>query len=43
MEESQVIVEEEDFLNAIHGLVPSVPDQELQHYKQIQQQFNQNV
>ncbi|XP_072031477.1 peroxisomal ATPase PEX6-like [Amphiura filiformis] len=41
--ESQVVVEEEDFIAALQGLVPSVPEQELQHYKQIQQQFNQNV
>ncbi len=42
VEDSQVVVDEEDFITAIQGLVPSVPEQELLHYKQIQQQFKQS-
>lgn len=39
--QTDVIVEEMDFISALERLVPSVSDQELQHYKMIQAQISQ--
>ena len=38
-EDTDVIVKKEDFLNANKELIPSVSQQELEHYKQIRANF----
>lgn len=41
--QTDVVVEERDFLIALDRLVPSVSDQELQHYQIIQNQISQGI
>ncbi|KAI9360389.1 AAA-domain-containing protein [Zopfochytrium polystomum] len=38
-EETQVVVEEQDFMNALAELTPSVSEQDLEHYRQVQARF----
>ena len=39
-DELSIVVDQEDFMVALESLVPSVSEQELQHYQQIQNQIS---
>ncbi|RKP37465.1 P-loop containing nucleoside triphosphate hydrolase protein, partial [Dimargaris cristalligena] len=42
-DDTNILVQEDDFIRALDELVPSVPMEEIRRYKQIQSKFNQGV